>query len=140
MGILYQNSIAALYLGRMCDASHRPDRERVISVRVEAPQEVDDTVVSFTDDHCIFIQAKENVILQAKSLGGGCGVRLTSNFASMTSAEDGIGWLSGSARFATSIVISKKHATGRLGAEATLNGWWLLTRNSARSSTKSKCI
>ena len=30
-GILYQNSIAALFLGRLCDATPRPENERVIT-------------------------------------------------------------------------------------------------------------
>lgn len=62
-GILYQNSIAALFLGRLCDTSSRPDYEKVISVRVEAPEKVDDIVVRFSDDHRLFIQAKENVTI-----------------------------------------------------------------------------
>ncbi|MEZ4593906.1 MAG: ATP-binding protein [Chloroflexota bacterium] len=60
-GILYQNSVAALYLGRLLDASQRPDNERVSHVRVEAPEQVDDIVVKFADGHRVFIQAKENI-------------------------------------------------------------------------------
>jgi hypothetical protein len=60
-GIIYQNSIAALFMGRMCDVARRPDRERVLSVRVEAPLDVDDTVVTFADDHREYIQAKESI-------------------------------------------------------------------------------
>ena len=60
-GILYQNSIAALYMGQMCDATRRPDDERVIEVRLEAPEHVDDTVVVFADDHRDYIQAKESL-------------------------------------------------------------------------------
>ena len=45
-GIHYQNSVAALYLGRLCDDTSRRDFERIISVRVEAPSEVDDIVVT----------------------------------------------------------------------------------------------
>jgi hypothetical protein len=60
-GIHYQNSIAALFLGRLCDTTSRPEYEKVISVRVEAPEKVDDIVVKFSDDHKLFIQAKENV-------------------------------------------------------------------------------
>lgn len=58
-GIFYQNSIAALYLGRLLDVSYRSDIERVERVRVEAPTEVDDTVVSFADGHQVYIQSKE---------------------------------------------------------------------------------
>src|SRR5665213_318715 len=57
-GIFYQNTVAALYLGRLLDAQPQSDRERVTAVRVEAPSEVDDTVVEFADGHCAFIQAK----------------------------------------------------------------------------------
>ncbi|MBE2222901.1 MAG: ATP-binding protein [Anaerolineae bacterium] len=60
-GILYQNSVAALYLGRMLDTSQRPDNERVIQVRVEVPEHVDDIVVRFADEHRLFIQAKESI-------------------------------------------------------------------------------
>jgi len=60
-GIYYQNSIAALYLGRLCDTGSRPDYERVAKVRVEAPEEVDDIVVTFADEHRTYIQAKENI-------------------------------------------------------------------------------
>ena len=60
-GILYQNSVAALYLGRLLDTSYRPDTERVEQVRVEAPAEVDDTVVTFADAHLAYIQAKEHL-------------------------------------------------------------------------------
>ncbi|MDX6576441.1 MAG: hypothetical protein QOE96_2394 [Blastocatellia bacterium] len=60
-GILYQNSIAALYLGRLCDSTPRPDEHAVEGVRVEAPTAVDDIVVTYRDGHRTFIQAKENV-------------------------------------------------------------------------------
>ena len=42
-GIWYQNSVSALYLGRMCDAAVRPDSEQVVEVRVEAPTPVKTT-------------------------------------------------------------------------------------------------
>jgi len=60
-GILYQNSITALYLGRLCDSAERPLNEDVVSVRAEAPIHVDDTVVTFADGHREYIQAKENI-------------------------------------------------------------------------------
>ena len=60
-GIYYQNSVSALYLGRLLDASNRPDSERVEKVRVEAPTEVDDTVVTFADGHQTYIQSKEHL-------------------------------------------------------------------------------
>lgn len=60
-GILYQNSVAALYLGRLCDSTPRPDQHAVTAVRVEAPTAVDDIVVTYRDGHRTFIQAKENI-------------------------------------------------------------------------------
>jgi hypothetical protein len=60
-GILYQNSVVALYLGRLCDATPRPDRDRIVGVRVEAPAAVNDTVVNFADSSVTYIQAKENI-------------------------------------------------------------------------------
>lgn len=60
-GILYQNSIAALYLGRLCDRTPRLDEHFVVAVRVEPPEAVDDIVVTFRDGHRTFIQAKENI-------------------------------------------------------------------------------
>ena len=60
-GILYQNTYAALYLGRLCDFRKRPRRDLVVEVRVEAPENVDDIVVTFADHHRIWVQAKENL-------------------------------------------------------------------------------
>jgi hypothetical protein len=60
-GILYQNSIAALFLGRLCDATSRPENDRVVHVRVETTDNIDDIVVTFADNHRTFIQAKEDV-------------------------------------------------------------------------------
>ncbi|HEX2094842.1 MAG TPA: hypothetical protein VHG28_20755 [Longimicrobiaceae bacterium] len=60
-GILYQNSVAALYLGRLCDETARPDSDRVVRVRVEAPEDVDDIVVYYADEHVVYVQAKENI-------------------------------------------------------------------------------
>ncbi|QQJ96403.1 NACHT domain-containing protein [Burkholderia ambifaria] len=57
-GIFYQNTIAALYLGRMLDLRERPAGERVTSVRVEAPDHVDDVVVRMGDGSQRFIQVK----------------------------------------------------------------------------------
>ena len=57
-GIFYQNTVAALFLGRMLDLRERPAGERVISVRVEAPEHVDDIVVQMGDGSQRFVQAK----------------------------------------------------------------------------------
>jgi hypothetical protein len=60
-GIIYQNSITALYLGRLCDSVERLPNEQVIDVRVESLNEVDDSVVTYADGHKEYIQAKENI-------------------------------------------------------------------------------
>ena len=44
-GIYYQNSIAALYLGRLVDSQPRSAIDRVVEVRVEAPEHEDDIVI-----------------------------------------------------------------------------------------------
>jgi len=58
-GIYYQNTIAAGYMGALLDFSPSSATLRVVAVRVEAPEYVDDTVVTYADGHRIFIQAKE---------------------------------------------------------------------------------
>jgi hypothetical protein len=61
LGVLYQDKIAALYLGRMLDprAPRLPLDQQVVEVRGEKPgAEVDDVVVRFADGHAIYIQAK----------------------------------------------------------------------------------
>lgn len=65
-GIHYQNSIAALYLGRLLDFRQRTASERVIEVRVEAPEHVDDIVVRHADGSRTFIQAKESLSLASE--------------------------------------------------------------------------
>jgi hypothetical protein len=65
-GMYYQNSIAALFLGRLCDMRPRPPRERVIEVRVEASEHVDDVVVTYADRHVDYIQAKEKLSTSGK--------------------------------------------------------------------------
>jgi hypothetical protein len=60
-GILYQNSVAALYLGRLIDSRAHPPSERVAEVRVEAPEHVDDIVLRHGNGSRTFIQAKENL-------------------------------------------------------------------------------
>lgn len=60
-GITYQNSISALYMGRMCDATRRPERQQVVKIRIESPTPVDDTVVTFADEHLEYIQVKETL-------------------------------------------------------------------------------
>lgn len=57
-GIRYQNTITALYLGRMIDLRARRVGERIVRVRPEAPQPVDDANVWLADGARTFIQAK----------------------------------------------------------------------------------
>lgn len=61
-GIYFQNTIAALYLGRMLDLRPRRARDRVVHVRVEAPESVDDIVVRMADGTRRFIQAKLTLV------------------------------------------------------------------------------
>src|SRR5258708_3984002 len=60
-GVLYQNAVAALFLGRLCDSTPRPDKDAVVGVRIEAPTDVDDIVVTYKDGHRVFVQVKESV-------------------------------------------------------------------------------
>ena len=60
-GILYQNSISALFLAKLCDSNSQNLHESVQEVRLEAPEDVDDTVVTYSDNHKEYIQAKENI-------------------------------------------------------------------------------
>lgn len=80
-GIHYQNSIATLYLGRLIDSRQRIAGERVVEVRVEAPDHVDDIVVRHADGGCSFIQAKE-----ALSTTSDAWKNLWSNFAKQANA------------------------------------------------------
>lgn len=57
-GILFQNSIASLYLGDLIELGDRSKSECVVAVRVEAPTHVDDIVVTCGDSHCIYIPFK----------------------------------------------------------------------------------
>ena len=57
-GIFYQNSVAALALADLLDLDPRIPRERAIEVRAEAPEDVDDIVVRFADEHRSFRNVK----------------------------------------------------------------------------------
>lgn len=59
-GIYYQNSIAALFLGRLVDPT-RDSSKSIESVRVEAPESVDDIVVRYSNGNTEYIQAKESL-------------------------------------------------------------------------------
>jgi len=57
-GIYYQNSVAALFLTELLELDPAPPRERVVSVRVEAPTDIDDIVVDYADGHRHYLSAK----------------------------------------------------------------------------------
>lgn len=57
-GIYYQNSIAALALGDLLDFDLMLPRERLVEVRLEAPEHVDDMVLRFADGHADFQTVK----------------------------------------------------------------------------------
>ncbi len=68
-GIFFQNTIAALYLGRMVDLRPRARRDRVLHVRVEAPENVDDIVVRIGDGSRRYIQAKRSIDVSSEAWG-----------------------------------------------------------------------
>lgn len=57
-GIYYQNSVAALALSELLSFDQHVRRERVIEVRVEAPESVDDLVIRYADGHRDFRSIK----------------------------------------------------------------------------------
>jgi tetratricopeptide (TPR) repeat protein len=60
-GISFQNSVAAWYLGQLCDPREVTASQCVTEVRVEAPAHVDDIVVTFGDGHRKWIHVKERI-------------------------------------------------------------------------------
>ena len=60
-GIFYQNSVAAFALADLLDFDQRIARERVIEVRLEAPEDVDDIVIRFADEHREFQNVKLSI-------------------------------------------------------------------------------
>lgn len=59
-GVYYQNTITALYLGQLLGGGP-PTGRAVVEVRAEAPEHVDDTVVTFAEGGRAYIQAKETL-------------------------------------------------------------------------------
>jgi hypothetical protein len=98
-GIYYQNSVAALALANLLEQEPMPPRERVVEVRLEAPADVDDVVVTYADGHREFQNVKTDVTpgssawdrlwqsleAQFKSHGFGAEDQLTIVLAEMTS-------------------------------------------------------
>jgi hypothetical protein len=60
-GISYQNLYAALRIAEMLSGQDLPATSKITGVRVEAPVNVDDVVVSYEDGHRDYVQAKENL-------------------------------------------------------------------------------
>jgi hypothetical protein len=60
-GVYYQNTVAAGLLAELLCLLRAGPRESLIEVRVEAPEHVDDIVVTYADRHREFIQAKSNL-------------------------------------------------------------------------------
>ncbi len=60
-GIFYQNSVAALALADLLVLDQQIARERVVEVRLEAPEEVDDIVLRFADGHREFRNVKLSI-------------------------------------------------------------------------------
>ncbi|MGN8229695.1 NACHT domain-containing protein [Paenibacillus polymyxa] len=69
-GISYQNGVAALYLGKMLDPRLIGTAEEIIEVRVEAPEDVDDIVVTYRSGIVLYIQAKESLSKFNKGVWG----------------------------------------------------------------------
>lgn len=65
-GVTYQNSITALYIGRMLDSTQRFPRDRVLKVRSEGPYNVDDIQVWMADGSIKYIQAKKSIRASGK--------------------------------------------------------------------------
>lgn len=95
-GIYYQNSIAALYLGRLIDQPRIANYD-VIEVRVEAPEHVDDIVVHHADGGYRYIQAKEQL-----KINGEAWRKLWLNFEKQTSEA-----LHAGERFSLNLVVSR---------------------------------
>jgi len=70
LGIRYQNSVAALYLGRLCASEAYPDHDQPEEVRVEAPDYVDDIVIRYLDGHHDWIQVKGSLHRATKEWNG----------------------------------------------------------------------
>jgi len=96
-GIFYQNSIAALYIGRLVDSHQRPTNDRVVDIRVEAPEHVDDIVVCHAEGGRSYIQAKKKL-----DISGGPWQKLWLNFEKQTSET-----LHAGERFSLILVVSK---------------------------------
>lgn len=69
-GIFYQNSVAALALADLLDLDQLSAHERILDVRVEAPEHVDDIVLRFADGHQDFQSAKLSLRVGGRAWAG----------------------------------------------------------------------
>jgi len=69
-GFFYQNSVAALALADLLDLDQRIVRERVVEVRLEAPEEVDDIVIRYADEHREFQSVKLSIRMASSTWPG----------------------------------------------------------------------
>ncbi len=60
-GISYQNLYAAFRIAEMLSGQELPATSKITAVRIEAPENVDDVVVTYEDGHRDYVQAKENL-------------------------------------------------------------------------------
>ncbi len=60
-GISYQNLYAAFRIAEMLSGQELPATSKITAVRIEAPEIVDDVVVTYEDGHRDYVQAKENL-------------------------------------------------------------------------------
>ncbi|WP_129127642.1 NACHT domain-containing protein [Geomonas oryzae] len=119
-GILYQNTWSALYLGRLIDPRPRSASEAVISVRVEAPNAVDDIVVTHADGSNSFIQAKENIVTT-----GSVWANLWQAFyTQLQTAKGGLDKLILVVGNWTSDVGALREACQRASGKTTYDEWW----------------
>ena len=69
-GIFYQNSVAAMALAELLDLDPRIPRERATEVRLEAPEDVDDIVIRFADEHRRFQNVKLSIRVGSSAWSG----------------------------------------------------------------------
>ena len=65
-GILFQDSVAVLFLGQMLDPVPTLDARRIVQVRSEAPGPVDDVVLRYEDGHQKFVHVKKSVAFSSE--------------------------------------------------------------------------
>lgn len=69
-GILFQDSVAVLFLGQMLDPVPTPAGRCIVQLRSEAPGPVDDVVLPYEDGHQQFVHVKKSVALSSEPWRG----------------------------------------------------------------------